>query len=179
MAAEDVKPKPDQAVAEINRAIEQLNDTIRDLRVYILHLRPSRYGGDLRESLLNLATEFRANTLMEVAIELPEALPPLSESQENAIFHVVQEAFNNARKHSRGSQLELRVTRSASTIEIDVVDDGVGFDPGIPLEDTHQGMRNMLSRAGAAGGMLRVETAPGSGTRVHVEVPAVQNGGSE
>ena len=178
IAADDVKFKPDEAVSEINRAIDQLDDTIRDLRVYILDLRPARYGGDLGGSLLNLTTEFRANTLMEVNANIQEDLPHMSESQEAGVFHIVQEALNNVRKHSRASELTLRVSSIGRVVEIDVVDNGVGFDPNVPLDESSQGMRNMLSRASSAGGVLRVETAPGSGTRVHVEVPVEQEGGA-
>jgi PAS domain S-box-containing protein len=179
MAAEDVKDKPDEAVTEINRAIDQLNDTIRDLRVYILDLRPARYGGDLGESLRGLATEFRANTLIEVSAAFQEDLPRMSESQEAAVFHVVQEALNNVRKHSRATQLTLRVSATDRVLEVDVIDDGVGFDPNVPLDESSQGMRNMLSRASSTGGLLRVETAPGSGTRVHIELPVDAERGAQ
>jgi signal transduction histidine kinase len=174
-----VRGKPEDAVSEINRAIDQLNDTIRDLRTYILGLRPARYGGHLGESLLSLATEFRANTLIEVASSIQDDLPQMSESQEAAVFHVVQEALNNARKHSRAAQLALRVSEAGGLVEIDIIDDGVGFDPSVPLDESSQGMRNMLSRASSAGGVLRIETAPGSGTRVHVEVPVEYAGGAK
>jgi signal transduction histidine kinase len=98
-------------------------------------------------------------------------MPRISEGQESAIFHVVQEALNNARKHSRATELILRIADSGGVLELDIIDNGVGFDPALPLDESHQGMRNMLSRSASATGLLRIETAPGSGTRVHVEVP--------
>jgi signal transduction histidine kinase len=171
MAADDVKAHPDEAVSGINKAIDQLNDTIRDLRVYILDLRPARYGGDLGASLESLLTEFRANTLIEVEANIPGSLPKLEEEQESAVFHLVQEALNNTRKHSRATELTLSLRAGDGVFELDIMDNGVGFDPGLPIDDSHHGMRNMLARATAHGGMLRVETAPGAGTRVHVEMP--------
>jgi PAS domain S-box-containing protein len=171
MAADDVKDKPHHAVAEINRSIDQLNDTIRDLRGYILDLRPPRYGGDLHASLASLLTELRANSLVEVAAEIPETLPELGEEKEAAIFHIVQEAFNNVRKHSAATQLSLRLAVNQGALELDIEDDGCGFEPEMNLDESHHGMRNMLSRASSAGGILRVETAPRAGTRVHLEVP--------
>jgi PAS domain S-box-containing protein len=170
-AAEDVPTKPDEAVAQIDRAIDQLNDTIRDLRSYILELRPARYGGDLPGSLKGLVAEFRANSLIETALEIAEDLPRLRDDQEAAIFHVVQEALNNARKHSRATQLDLSLRRTDGAVRLEIIDNGTGFDPGTPLAEEHRGLRNMLSRAASAGGILRVETAPGVGTSVYVEMP--------
>jgi PAS domain S-box-containing protein len=170
IASDDVNTSPPDAITGINRAIDQLNDTIRDLRGYILDLRPARYGGDLRASIESLIAEFRANSLVEVTPDLSENLEGLSEQQEAAVFHVVQEALNNALKHSRATVLSLRLARGARAIEVDISDNGVGFEPGT-VSDAHHGMRNMLSRAASAGGILRVETAPRAGTSVHLEVP--------
>jgi signal transduction histidine kinase len=75
--------------------------------------------------------------------------------------------------------LTLRVFAAGGVLEADIIDDGVGFDPNVPLDESSQGMRNMLSRASSAGGVLRVETAPGSGTRVHIEFPLVHDEGAQ
>ncbi len=176
MAAEDVKPAPDEAIAQINTSIDQLNDTIRDLRSYILDLRPARYGGDLAGSLRNLVTEFRANSLIEASLELDPHLASLTEDQEAAVFHIVQEALNNARKHSRATQVTLSVRQAGGTVRLEIADNGSGFDPGRPLAEESRGMRNMLSRATSVGGMLRVETAPGAGTSVYVELAGRETG---
>jgi len=170
-AKEDVKVRPDDAVAQVNRAIDRLNDTIRDLRSYILDLRPPRFGGELLDSLNALVAEFHANTLIEPALDIAPELPLLSEEQGSAIFHIAQEALNNARKHSRATQLFLQLRPADGTLRLEIADNGSGFDPGADLPEEHRGMRNMLSRAAAVGGLLRVETALGAGTSVMVEIP--------
>jgi PAS domain S-box-containing protein len=171
-SAEDVREHPEHAVAQINRAIDQLNDTIRDIRSYILELRPTRYGGDLVESLNALLTEFRANTLIETSIEIAPDLPELPETCGKAIFHVAQEALNNARKHSRATLLALSLRQAGGAVHLEIIDNGSGFDPGTDLPEEHRGMRNMLARAASVGGLLRVETAPGAGTSVQLEIPS-------
>ncbi|HLB23632.1 MAG TPA: PAS domain S-box protein [Dehalococcoidia bacterium] len=170
-AAADVESRPEDAVVQVNRAIDRLNDTIIDLRSYILDLQPARYGGDLLESLHGLVVEFRANSLIDTAVEIAVGLPRLLEEQEAAIFHIAQEALNNARKHSRATQLSLQLRGIDGTVKLVIEDNGSGFDPGADLPEEHRGMRNMLSRAASVGGMLRVETAPGAGTNVMVEMP--------
>ncbi len=170
-AAADVESAPDEAIVQVNQAIDRLNDTIRDLRSYILDLRPVRYGGDLLESLNGLIAEFQANSLIDTVIEVAPDLPGLLVEQETAIFHIAQEALNNARKHSRATRLSIQIRGVDGVVRIEIEDNGTGFDPGADLPEEHRGMRNMLSRAASVGGMLRVETAPGAGTNVMVEMP--------
>jgi two-component system CheB/CheR fusion protein len=170
-AAADVETAPAEAVAQVNQAIDRLNDTIRDLRGYILDLRPVRYGGDLVDSLQSLVAEFEANSLINTAMDIASALPGLLEEQETAIFHIAQEALNNARKHSRATRLSIQLRGRDGAVRLQIEDNGTGFDPGADLPEEHRGMRNMLSRAASVGGMLRVETAPGAGTNVMVEIP--------
>ena len=170
-AAEDVKSAPDGAISQINKSIDQLNDTIRDIRSYILELQPARYGGDLLVSLEGLVAEFRANTLIDTTLEVAADLPALTEEQGAVMFHVAQEALNNARKHSRATQLRLSLRHGDGVVRLQVTDNGAGFDPTAALPEEHRGMRNMLSRAASVSGMLRVETAPDAGASVLVEIP--------
>ena len=174
-AVEDVREAPDAAVAGIDRTIDQLNDTIRDIRSYILDLRPARYGGDLVVSLEEMLAEFRANSLIETSVDIVPHLPPLTDSQESAIFHVAQEALNNARKHSRASRLSLSLRSVDGLIRLVIRDNGAGFDPTVEVPQDHRGLRNMLDRAGSAAGAFRVETDRGAGTKVTLELP-IQSG---
>lgn len=170
-AAEDVATNPDESVAQINRSIDHLADTIRDIRSYIMDLKPARYAGDLLDSLNNLVTEFRANSLIDTIVEVANDLPPLTEDQETAIFHVAQEALNNARKHSRATQVRLRLRSLDGVTSLEISDNGQGFAVEEPRIGDHQGMSNMLARSVAAQGLFRVESAPGAGTRVRMEIP--------
>jgi|CXWL01.1.fsa_nt_gi PAS domain S-box-containing protein len=170
-AVEDIQPNAPAVAAQIDRAIDQLNDTIRDIRSYILQLQPARYSGDLLDSLQGLVAEFRANTLIDTTFEVAPDLLSLTEEQETAIFHIAQEALNNARKHSRATQLRLSLRHGDGVVRLQVTDNGAGFDPTAALPEEHRGMRNMLSRAASASGMLRVETAPDAGASVLVEIP--------
>lgn len=173
-AAEDISKSPDDATAGINRSIDQLSDVIRDLRSYILDLRPARYGGHLADSLQSLATEFRANTLVEVDLEIAPDLPALSVEQETAIFHVAQEALNNTRKHARASHARLRLVPDGDAVALTVTDDGVGFEPSDDPPSDHDGLRNMLSRARSCSAALAIESSAGNGATVRLRVPVRQ-----
>jgi PAS domain S-box-containing protein len=171
-AADDIAENPGEVGQRIDRAINQLNDTIADIRSYIFELRPTRYNGDLGESLANLAQEFRVNSLIETTVEIAPGLPPLDPERSMALFHIAQEALNNVRKHARASAVALRVAANDGRVQLEISDNGAGFDTLSEFSDDHRGLRNMSSRARAAGGTLTVESAPENGTTTRVAIPA-------
>jgi signal transduction histidine kinase len=175
-AADDVTVDPAGAQKRIDKAIEKLNDTIRDIRSYIFELRPTRFTGDLEESLMNLAQEFKVNSLIDTSIEIAPDVPPLGEERELAIFHVALEALANARKHSRATSVRIALTADAGRVCLEVRDNGVGFDAAVRYSDGHNGLRNMPERVRAAAGAFSIESAPAAGTTVRVQMPAASSG---
>lgn len=176
-AAADVSDDPPAVAKRIDRAIEQLNDVIRDIRSYIMDLRPARFTGDLGESLAALAEDFRANSLIETTVRVEPALPSVGEERAMAMFHIAQEALNNVRKHARATSVTLSLSRADGSVQLDVRDNGEGFAPGTEHGEEHRGLRNMASRARSAGGTLCVESAPGEGTLIRVALPAQEGVG--
>jgi signal transduction histidine kinase len=87
-----------------------------------------------------------------------------------ALFRVAQEALNNILKHARAKHVRIEVFTSERDIMLEVHDDGLGFDP-LAAPRGRWGMTTMRERVQAAGGELRVESAPGAGTRVVAKVP--------
>ena len=174
-AADDVRADPAEAQRRIDQAIEKLNDTIRDIRSYIFELRPTRFTGDLEESLMNLAQEFRVNSLIDTSVEIAPGLPSMDEDRGIAIFHVALEALANARKHSRATSVRLVLASDGGAVRVEVRDNGVGFDTGARHPEDHHGLRNMPVRVRAAGGAFSIESAPGAGTTVRVEMPVARD----
>ena len=87
------------------------------------------------------------------------------------VWRVAQEAVRNVARHARASRMSLTVRRDGAALVLEVVDDGVGFDPGATSGDGHYGLRAAGSLVREHGGSMEVESAPGSGTMVRVEVP--------
>jgi two-component system NarL family sensor kinase len=89
-----------------------------------------------------------------------------------ALFRILQEAVRNVRRHAHAKELWIDLRRDAATgrIELEVRDDGRGFDPAAPARG-HYGLLTMRERAEACGGALEIESAPGRGTRVRAWVP--------
>lgn len=157
----------------LTSALEALNATIRDIRAYILDLRPRRFEGDnLVVGLERLLTEFKANTLMSVDfVADPEADAALRPEARLALFHIAQEALSNAAKHSRASRMEIRLTTNAAGVILRLSDNGRGFDPQQVERRAGHGLMNMRDRALGLGGELTITRATTGGAEVCVHLP--------
>jgi PAS domain S-box-containing protein len=96
-------------------------------------------------------------------------LPP---AMETALYRVVQEAMTNVVRHARATQVDVLVERRDDRVVVMVEDDGVGFEPDRVERRDHFGLLGLRERAEALGGTLTLESAPGAGTTVVVEVPS-------
>ena len=94
---------------------------------------------------------------------------------EIALFRIVQEAIANIVRHSGATTVLLQGGTTGQEAWIDLEDDGLGFDPAAVRRDDDTlrgiGLLGMRERAELLGGRLTIESAPGQGTRVRVEVP--------
>lgn len=167
-----VKQDPAGVQERVEQAIHGLNDVIRDIRNYILDLRPQRFQGrDLKRGLEELAREFRANTFLTVNVNCdPLDQNLLTPEQTVEILHIAQEALSNIRKHARAALVEVDLIRDANAVVLEIQDNGSGIDPQ-RLETTNgHGLKNMRERARALGGKLQVEPGEGGGTRVVLRI---------
>jgi signal transduction histidine kinase len=113
------------------------------------------------------AVEARAGLATAFEGEDADRLRPETEQE---LYRVAQEALNNVLKHAHAGRATVRLDVGADRAALEVVDDGVGFEPALRGGDGY-GLPGMRERAERLGGTLRVESAPGAGTRVRVEVP--------
>ena len=168
-----LKEDPNQAHQRIEQAVSDLNSTIRDIRAYILDLRPRHLNDEnLMDGISRLVAEFRANTLVDVNLSGPaDGLEKLGDAQTIALFHICQEALANIAKHARAKHVEVAVWTTAERVLMEVRDDGKGFDfEKVKLTLGH-GVSNMQTRVRNVGGDIDIITAPDEGTSVLVWVP--------
>jgi signal transduction histidine kinase len=156
-------------------AIEGLNTTIRDIRAYILDLRPRRFeGDDLIAGLQHLLAAFKANTLIAVEFSAdPDSDRGLSPEARQALFHIAQEALSNAAKHSRATLMTVTLKAAGPHVALELRDNGRGFVPAEAERRVGHGLINMQDRAQAVGGTLALHSEPGQGSTIWVRVPAV------
>ncbi len=168
-----IPTEPAEAASRVHQIILALNDIIRDIRNYILDLRPQRFQGrDLKRGLEELARDLRANTFLTVNLNADTLEPELlSPEQTVEILHVAQEALTNVRKHARASRVELDLVRDADAVVLSIEDNGVGIANGRKDGKGGYGLPNMRERARAAGGELQIEPGELGGTRIVLTIP--------
>jgi signal transduction histidine kinase len=157
----------------IDQAIADLNSTIRDIRAYILDLRPRQlHDEDLMQGIQRLVNEFKANTLIPVSLQGPnDGFPGMTDGEALAIFHITQEALANIAKHARAKKVELVIWKTSDRVLLEVHDDGRGFDPSSVRLAIGHGVSNMQTRARNAGGDVEIYSEPGQGTTITTWVP--------
>ena len=171
---ERVEGEPRYVVSAIDRLIGDVNAIIRDIRNYIFDLRPLRLRGtDLVGALAELMRETRVNTLINTSVVVEEEAPcrSLTEEQVSQLYHIAHEAVSNAQKHARATSITAEVYEQDGAFRMRVSDNGQGFDPANNNRHTGRGMMNMAERVRTIGGHLWVESAPGQGTTLTVELP--------
>ncbi|MBN1590898.1 MAG: PAS domain S-box protein [Pirellulales bacterium] len=97
----------------------------------------------------------------------------LAQPLESALFRIVQETLNNARKYSQSKRIRINLSQKDERVRVEVRDWGVGFNPEEVGPD-HFGLRGIRERARLLGGSVEIETEPGVGTRICVELPLVR-----
>src|SRR5215207_3329087 len=107
-------------------------------------------------------------------IELRVASPPaLSAAAAGQVFRIAQEALQNALRHAGAERIEVRLENGGGRLALSVADDGRGFDVLAPgVRGRRLGLTSMEERAAELGGRLAIESRPGEGTTVRLEVPA-------
>lgn len=98
-----------------------------------------------------------------------DRLPP---GTPDSLFRIVQEALSNVARHARATQVEVSLEQRGETLTLEVRDDGQGYQPGAARQG--MGLTNIQQRVAALGGRLAVESRPGQGTRLAVEIPLVE-----
>lgn len=157
------------------QSLEQLigvsRQALKEMRLMVYELRPSELEnrgliGALRQRLNSV--EKRAG--IEVSIDAPTTLV-LPDILEQELYSLAREALNNALRHGKARSVKLTLHRRGGVIQLEVGDDGVGFDPKTLQTTGGLGIPGMEERARALGGQLLVESAPGEGTLVQVRIP--------
>jgi two-component system sensor histidine kinase DevS len=168
-----LKSTPAQASSRIEQSITDLNSTIRDIRAYILDLRPRQLKDEnITQGINRLVQEFRANTLIEVVLTCPkDGVRNLPEPQALALFHICQEALANIAKHAKARNVEVTVWTTAERALLEVHDDGRGFEIDKVRLTIGHGLSNMETRAINAGGEVDISSEPDQGTTVLAWVP--------
>lgn len=161
-----------EGAARADRAIDSIHGTIRDIRNFIMGLQPELLvDADLAAGIETLAAEFRANTLIDLELNLDLELPELPHDHAGHVLAITREALSNVARHSGATRASLELTSRGDTLRLVIGDNGRGFDTGQPRSPRQHGLANLKARAEAVGGNLTVTSEAGAGTRLEADVP--------
>jgi signal transduction histidine kinase len=163
---------PADAIADIGDAADLTRDGVRELRTLISEIYPPNIAQlGLNAALSDLLTPL-AGAGVETRVELADE-QPVSRDVASVLYRAAQESVRNAVTHSHAERVALSLDYDGGTATLIVRDNGVGFDPGADQRDgrPHFGLLLMGELVAEAGGEAMVESSPGWGTTVVVEVP--------
>jgi signal transduction histidine kinase len=168
-----IQEDPALSLQKIEESIVSLNATIRDIRAYILDLRPRQFHGeDLKQGLQRLVDEFQANSATRALLVAPDdGLVDFPAKHATALFHICQEALANIAKHARAQSAEVHLWTARDRVLLEVADNGRGFDLRKMTMTLGHGLSNMQARARKVSGDVEITSAPGQGTTVLAWVP--------
>jgi len=154
----------------IEHATEEVDRAIRDLRNYIFGLRPGILADrQLDQALQQLALEFQERTDVLTIVEVdPEVSAELA-SRAADVVQLAREALSNVGRHAEATSCRVSLRRSARGAELEIDDDGRGFDPAAP--SSGMGIANLQERAASLGGDLSITSVAGEGTTIRATLP--------
>ncbi|GEB53711.1 MULTISPECIES: GAF domain-containing sensor histidine kinase [Streptomyces] len=163
---------PARAKAELREVARLSAEAADELRAAVVEMRPAGLDEDGLVATLRTQAQVldRAHSA-EVSFTC-EGVRALPAAQEEALLRVAQEALHNALRHAGASRVCVALTRRGPAAVLTVTDDGSGFDPDAERSaGRHLGLVSMRDRAAGVGGKLTVQSEPGKGTAVEMEVP--------
>ncbi|NIO41489.1 MAG: hypothetical protein GTO41_15730 [Burkholderiales bacterium] len=162
-----VRSRLDDSLSLVKQTTRRIRDVMANLRPPVL----DDYG--LVAALHWHGEQFARRTGIAVAVEGEESVPRPAARVENALFRIAQEALTNVAKHAQATQVTVTVAIEGGNLHMVVSDDGIGFDPAQltdPDGGRGWGLLTMTERAEAVGGRCRIESDPGQGTQIIVDV---------
>lgn len=158
----------DELQATVGQIREGVLESYDDVRELLVHFRTRVGYGDLNAAILSSLERFEQQTGIATAFNATGKRPPLAPDEQVQVVHIVQESLSNVRKHAQASRVEISVNNGVDGTEIEIADDGIGFDPALVSEEgnRHIGLKIMQERTRKVGGQCIVQSAPGEGTRV-------------
>jgi signal transduction histidine kinase len=168
---EIMEEDPSEVVRRVERAIDSLHLTIRDIRNFIFGLRPELLSGTtFLVGVAAIVEEFRYDSMFDVELQVEELDVDPTAAATAHLLGILNEALSNIARHSGASRAVVVVAAEPDVIHLSVTDNGRGFDSAVAASLGHQGLLNMRSRAADIGATIEIDTSA-AGTTVRVLLP--------
>lgn len=159
--------RPEELGDRARELQEAAESASRDARAILLDLRADPEGTPLSQQVRALAEDLSMGGV-RTTLSLSEAAVDPEVKRE--LVAIIAESLENIRRHSRATQVEIAVTDRTGGLQVRISDNGVGFDPGVTPHG-HFGLVGIRERAEAIGACCDITSAPGSGTRISLDLP--------
>jgi two-component system, NarL family, sensor kinase len=160
-----------EAATQVAQAGDQVRDAVRSLRSLLVEIYPPNlYSEGLEAALGDLLAKVEPRGIeATMAVDVPDDLG-LDATQ--LIYRTAQEGLRNVVAHADARRVDLSVSTRPDKVVLRVIDDGCGLDPdNIPHKAGHLGLRALAGLASSKGSAIIIESAPGQGTELRLEVP--------
>ena len=158
----------DRSIGELDVGVRECYADVREL---LVHFRTRTSEEDIESALRATLSKFEHQTGIATTLGMVGHGLPLAPDLQIQVLHMVQEALSNVRKHSGATRVDVLVHRHPRW-RFEVKDNGQGFDvAAVPPDSLHVGLGIMRERGQRVGAVVQVESAPGQGTRVCIELP--------
>jgi PAS domain S-box-containing protein len=172
LAREDL----DEALKSHGTGANMLQEALREARRLIRGLRPPILDeAGLVAAVEHLVSDLNTTGKAEITFDARVQFGRLEPAWENSLFRIIQESLTNAQRYSGSDRVEVRLVQEDDHVALEIQDWGEGFDPD-QVERKCFGLKGIRERANLMGGSATIESAPGEGTRVRVDVVLNQNG---
>jgi len=166
-----LEPGQQDLRGNLDAAIALCSEALADTRQLSRLLRPPILDDLGLEPALNwLAGSVQETAGVAVVVEI-EPLPPLDGELQTLLFRIAQEGLNNVARHAAAGSVLLRLVERGRTLQLQVIDDGRGFDVERAIGAGGSGLGGMRERLRLFGGQLELRSSPGNGARLRATVP--------
>ncbi len=159
--------------ADLRESADRVRDSVRSLRSLLVEIYPPNlYDEGLNAALLDLLARIEPRGI-ETSLVIDAPLDQLSPDVTGLLYRAAQEGLRNVVTHAQATRVDVSVTHGANMVALEVSDDGRGLQ-GEPIDDDHDGHFGLKALAGLSatmGGTLTIESTPGRGTTLCLEVP--------
>jgi len=154
----------------IESAVEEIDRAIRDLRNYIFGLRPGILADrQLDQALKELGREFERKTEVLTIVAVDAGVAAELASRAADMVQLTREALSNVGRHAQATSCRVTLRRAPGGAELEIDDDGTGFDAGSPRAG--MGLDNLEDRVRGMGGSLTIQSVSGEGTTLRAFLP--------
>lgn len=151
-----------------------INDSQTEMRALLLHLRPVKLDGKtLKQGIEQLLKELCTKISTDIRFEIENVRLP--DGIEDHLFRIVQELLSNVLRHAKAEELEVYLKKVHETVQLRMIDDGVGFDMNSKKSGSY-GLENIRERINGIGGNVKIISFPNKGTSIEISIPIIAGG---